>query len=124
MKNIITTLSIFICLVANAQEGLKKKGNDKITAGIVFATTGTSFITGGLLYRYLSPLQTNKEAIGYKRSESEYKFNQGVLFGCGGAFSIAGAILIGFGANDIKLSKKSTLKIESSGTGLSSTITF
>lgn len=124
MRNTITMLSICVCLVASAQENLRKKGNDKLTAGIVFATAGTSFITGGLFYRYLSPLQTNKDAVGYKRSESEYKSNQGVLFGCGAVFSVAGALLIGFGTNDIRLSKKSTLKIESSGTGLSSTITF
>ncbi len=124
MKNIITILSICFCLVANAQEEHKKKGNNELTAGIVFATAGTSFITGGLLYRYLSPLQQNKDAIGYKRSESEYKFNQGVLFGCGSAFSAVGALLIAFGVNDIKISKKSTLKIESAGTGLSSKITF
>lgn len=124
MRNTITMLSICVCLVASAQENLRKKGNDKLTAGIVFATAGTSFITGGLFYRYLSPLQRNEKAIGYKHSESEYKFNQGVLLGCGSAFSIAGALLIGFGANDIKLSKKYSLKIESSGTGISSTITF
>lgn len=124
MRNIITTLLICFSLAANAQEGLKKSGRDKLTAGIVFATAGTSFITGGLFYRYLSPLQTNKDVVGYKRSESEYKSNQGVLFGCGAVFSVAGALLIGFGANDIKLSKKYSLKIESSGTGISSTITF